>query len=412
METFLVGMAILGIATLSMAWMPSVSKKIKVSYSIFYVIAGFLLYSFLDGLALPHPLYKQEFTLHLTELAVIVALMGTGLKIDHRFSFKTWRIPFNLIFITMISSMILVVVVGIFLLGLDLASSVLLAAVLTPTDPVLAADVQEGPPMEERTVETKFNLTAEAGLNDGMAFPFVWLAITIALIGTGEEVSFEHWFFYDVLYRVSIGCLSGFLFGKAVAYLIFRLPKKFSFFESMDGFIAISTTLMVYAITELFHGYGFFAVFVAAIVIRNFEVEHKQYEVLHSFTDQAERILLVIVLILFGGSIANGLLDNLSWELALFGIGFIFVIRPLTGLFAFIGNKKHRDEKWATSFFGIKGVGSFFYLAFSLEETNFESTPEIWSTVAFVVLLSIFVHGATAPWVMEKISRNPSQLND
>lgn len=406
METYLLGMAILGIATLSMAWMPAISEKIKISYSIFFVVLGLLLYSFLDGLPLPHPLYKQEFTLHLTELAVIIALMGTGLKIDRKFSFRTWRIPFNLIFVTMITSMIIIVLIGVYFLKLDLASSLLLAAVLTPTDPVLAADVQEGPPMEEKTVETKFNLTAEAGLNDGMAFPFVWLAITIALMTTTGEGSIQEWFMYDVLYRITVGCVSGFILGKGVAYLVFTLPKKFKFFESFDGFIGISTTLMVYAFTEIIDGYGFFAVFVAAIVIRNYKLEHEHYSILHSFTDQAERILLVIVLILFGGSIANGLLNDLTWELALFGIVFIMLIRPITGLFSFIGQKKHRNERFATSFFGIKGVGSFFYLSFALEEANFQATAEIWSTVGFIVLMSIIIHGATAPWVMDKISRD------
>lgn len=404
MQTYLLAMAIIGLATFSMAWMPSITKKTNISYSIFYVALGALLYSLLDDLPLPDPLYDQEFTLHLTELAVIIALMGTGLKIDSRFSFKTWKIPFKLIIITMLSSIIIVSALGVFSLNFDLASAILLAAVLTPTDPVLAADVQEGPPQEKESVAAKFHLTAEAGLNDGMAFPFTWLAITVALMISTGEGSIAEWFLVDFLYRIIAGIAIGFILGKVVAYIIFVIPKKLSFFKCMDGFVAISTTLFVYAITEMAYGYGFIAVFVSAIVIRNFEFEHEHHLTLHNFTDQAERILLAIVLLLFGGSLAHGLLENLSWPMAIFGVVFIFIIRPFTGYLSFIGSRFHKKERWATSFFGIKGVGSFFYLAFALEQTNFIYAEEIWSTVAFIVLLSIIVHGSTATLAMNKIT--------
>lgn len=191
MDSYLIIITVIGLAALGMAWMPSISEKIKVSYSIIYVLLGVLLYSLFDRLLpLPNPMYKDEFALHLTELVVIVSLMGTGLKIDQPFSFRKWRVPFRLVIITMLLSIIVVALLGWWSFQFDIASALLLGAVLAPTDPVLASDVQVGPPNEPEEGNVKFSLTAEAGMNDGTAFPFTWLAITLALTaGTGEKRS-------------------------------------------------------------------------------------------------------------------------------------------------------------------------------------------------------------------------------
>src|SRR5699024_2823378 len=136
---------------------------------------------------------------------------------------------------------------------------------------------------------------------------------------------------------------------------------------------------------------------------RNFEMNHDYHKELHNFTQQIERILLAVILILFGGSLVSGVLDKLTWGMALGGIAYVFLIRPVTGLMGLIGTHLTRREKGAVSFFGIKGVGSFFYLAFALDNAGFQYESEIWAFVAFVVLISILIHGLTAPWTMKKL---------
>ena len=404
--SYLIIITVIGLAALGMAWMPSISQKTRISYSIIYVLLGALLYIvFRNTLPLPDPISKNEFTLHLTELVVIVSIMGTGLKIDQPFSFKRWRIPFRLVIFTMILSIIIVTVLGWWTLEYDIATALLLAAVLAPTDPVLASDVQVGPPQEEEQDNVKFALTAEGGMNDGTAFPFVWLAITLALIGTPEHTDLTTWFFVDFVYRIIAGCAAGLLIGRLIAYLVFYLPEKRNFIVTKDGFVALSSTLLVYGLTELIHGYGFIAVFVTAITLRNYEMDHKFHKKLHAFTDQIERILVSIVLILFGGSLVTGILDHLTWPLALFGVFFVFVVRPATGFLSLIGTKLHYKEKLGISFFGIKGIGSFFYLAFAISQTEFAYAEELWSLVAFIVLLSIIIHGFTATPFMLKLNR-------
>jgi sodium/hydrogen antiporter len=160
---------------------------------------------------------------------------------------------------------------------------------------------------------------------------------------------------------------------------------------------------MVYGLTEMVRGYGFIAVFVTAITLRNYELEHKYHKKLHDFTDQIERILLSIVLIVFGGSIIYGILTPLNWQMVILGVLFIVCVRPLTAWFGMAGLKLQKKEKLVISFFGIRGIGSFYYLAFAIYKTAFTTEKELWAVVSFIVILSLLIHGFTASSVMQKM---------
>lgn len=403
MSSYIIIITLIGFAALGMAWMPAVSRKTGISYAILYVLLGMVIYlAFGWLLPLPDPLSENNMTVHLTELVVIISLMGTGLKIDTPFSFRRWSVPFRLVSITMILSIFGVMAIGVFLFGFDPASALLLGAALAPTDPVLASDVQVGPPLEGTQDNIKFSLTAEAGMNDGTAFPFTWLAIALAASQVQDNM-WSEWILRDLLYRVAAGVAIGYLMGRLLAYLLFDLSEKKGFLDMKDGFVATSATLLVYGLTEMVKGYGFIAVFIAAITLRNSEMHHKYHRKLHDFTDQIERTLVAIVLILFGGSLVMGILKNLTGPMILFGIAFVLLVRPLTSILGLFGTRLHRKEKLAISFFGIKGIGSFFYLAFALNEVHFTYQQDLWSLVAFIVLLSILIHGLTATPVIQKL---------
>lgn len=404
MDRYIISIIIIGLAALAMAWVPSLTKRIGISYSIIFLIFGITLYSTLNSLPWPDPMWQEDYAVHLTELIVIIALMGTGLKIDRPFSFRKWGVPFRLVTITMLMCIGSLAIIGIWVLGLDPASAVLLGAILAPTDPVLASDVQVGPPNEGEDDDVRFALTAEAGLNDGMAFPFTWLAIVLVFSGQTGEAWLNGWLLIDVCYRILAGAAMGYGLGRGIVYLFFILPEKYKMLHVRDGFVAISSTLLVYGMTELIHGYGFLAVFVAAITLRNHEMKHVYHRELHRFTDQIERILLAVLLILFGGSLVNGILDNLTWGMALVGMTFILLIRPLFGVISLIGTKLRLREKLAISFFGIRGMGSFFYLSFAFNKAQFSNKEELWALVAFIVLISILIHGLTASFTMKKLN--------
>lgn len=402
-------LTVIGIAALGMAWMPSITKRFYISYSIIYVIGGVLLYSLVDLLPSPKPVYDAGITIRLTELVVIVSLMGSGLKIDQPFSLKTWAVPFRLVTITMVLCIAAVACISYYLLGFDWATSVLIGAVLAPTDPVLASDVQVGPPLEKTTNKVRFSLTAEAGMNDGMAFPFTWLAIILATVGFSWP-SIGEWVARDVIYKIVAGIVCGYMLGRFLAFLVFYLPEKRNAVLVRDGFVAIAATLMVYGVTEMVKGYGFMAVFVTAITLRNYELNHKYHRKLHDFTDQIERMLVAIMLLLFGGSLVHGILKSLDWYMVGFGLLFVLIVRPVLGLLSLIGSRLHFKEKFAISFFGIRGMGSFYYLAFALQQAQFAHSDQLWSIISFIVLLSIIIHGFTATSVMENIEGRFSKV--
>ncbi|MEH6679104.1 MAG: cation:proton antiporter [Sediminicola sp.] len=167
MDKYLLIMLLFGLSSFGMAFMPTITKRTGLSYSVIYVALGVLLYLIWPN-ALPSPLPTEnnELTLHLSELIVIISLMGAGIKIDRTFSLKKWCPPLKLVSIAMLLCMLVCGMLGYFMLHLALPSAVLIAAVLAPTDPVLASDVQVGPPQEKLKLETKFALTSEAGLPD------------------------------------------------------------------------------------------------------------------------------------------------------------------------------------------------------------------------------------------------------
>lgn len=407
MDQYVLVILLIGLSSLGMAFMPAISKRTGISYSLIYVAVGAIVYLLLpDFLPSPVPDQNRKLTLHVTELIVIISLMGTGIKIDREFSWRSWKTPLKLISITMILCIALASLLGMIMLHLALPAAVLLGAVLAPTDPVLASDVQVGPPNEKVKSETKFALTSEAGLNDGMAFPFTWLAIILCLGTADQNESLLNWLSYYLIYKVLAGLLLGYFMGKLTAYLVFTVSEKYKLIKPTDGFLAISLTLCVYGVTEALYGYGFLAVFVSALSLRHAEKTHKYHDELHAFTDQIERLLLGVLLIFFGGSLVSGILEPLNWQIVLFSLIFLLIIRPITAYLPLLSSEMHWKERLAISFFGIRGMGSIFYLAFAFGHAHFGSEKEIWTIVAFTILLSILMHGLTATPIMNHLKIN------
>ncbi len=163
------------------------------------------------------------------------------------------------------------------------------------------------------------------------------------------------------------------------------------------GLGALAATLLLYGATEYVGGYGFIATFIGAATIRGYEREHEFHKSLHIFAEKTERILMAVILIALGGAIAGGLLAPLTWPLVISAIITVFLVRPLAGIAGLISfDKIPWRERLAVSFFGIRGIGSLYYLAYALGEHDFPGKKEIWALVALVVVISIFVHGITA----------------
>ena len=440
MAAFEIGQIFVGVSIFASIVLPRWFSDKPLSSPILYVVVGAVLFSLPIGVSAPDPIENPALAEYLTQLVVIIALMGAGLKLDRPFDLREWTPSWRLLGITMPLTIAATAFLGWWILGLALPTAVLLGAVVAPTDPVLASDVEATEPEESvdpdidpagQEGEIRFSLTSEAGLNDGLAFPFVYLAIALASIslrapdveggiGPLAVTTLLDWLLMDVVYRIGMGIAVGYVIGNVVARLIFGLQSGDSTATSdlasaMEGSEALAATLLAYGIAELAHGYGFIAVFVSALVLRHFEWSHDYYQTLDDFAVLVERLLMAGVLVLFGGTIVDGLLAPLTWQAAVAGVAVVLLVRPLAGMIGLLGGKGTWQERAVVSVFGIRGIGSFYYLSFALHEATFQEFELIvdanvlWAFTGFVVLVSIVIHGVTATPVMDRLDRIRSE---
>lgn len=394
-----------GIGLLVAAVLPRLLRGRAISVAMGFTAVGVVV-----GL-LPLPLPQVDLaangdlTERLTEFAVIVAIMGVGLSLDRPLSWKAWRTTWRLLVIGMPLFILAVAFLGWAIMGLLVPSALLLAAVLAPTDPVLAGDVQVGGPNSGEEDEVRFGLTSEAGLNDGLGFPFVYLALFVgASAGVGEWGL--RWVAWELVGKVAVGLAVGAAVGWLLARAAFRTrTPALRFAQAGEAVVALGAVLLAYGAAETLQGYGFLAVFAAAIVIRTHERDHDYHEVLHAFIGQVEQILTMLLLLMFGFACAGGLLADLTWSGVLVAVLLVLVVRPAAGWVAMLGCTAPRRERLALAFFGVRGVGSFYYLAYATNQGAFAEESELWATVGFTVLLSVVVHGIMATPVMARLDR-------
>ena len=308
LDHYELGLTAFGLAALLAAWLPAYTAKRAMSLPVVLVALGALLFAAPVRLGDLDPRDHLDLTERLTELVVIVSLMGAGLKIDRPFSRRTWRNTWRMLVIAMPITIALTALAGSLVGGLGGASALLLGGVLAPTDPVLASDVQVGEPSLDDDPapyaedEVRFTLTSEAGLNDALAFPFVYLAIRIADHGWVRGDTVWRFVAWDLAGRVVIGLVVGAAVGWLLGRVSFTPPGRLTALaNSSQGFVSIAATLLAYGVTQLCEGYGFLAVFVAAVVLRGSERQHEFQGELHRFSEQVENLMVVGLLLLFGG---------------------------------------------------------------------------------------------------------------
>lgn len=390
-----------GAAIVAMVVLPRVFRARPLSVPIVYVAVGYVLFELSSALPGPRPLgdrIDSAVIEYVSEFVVIVSLVGAGLRIDRRPGLARWNSVWRLLAITMVATVASVAVLGWWLAGLAVAPAILLGGVLAPTDPVLADDVQIGRPGDdEEADEVRFTLTAEAGLNDGLAFPVIHLAIAVTSATLAS--SLLEWAAYDLAYRVAVGAGVGWLLGLAID-AFGRRTGEFFRHETSEGLLVVGATMLVYGVTETVNGYGFLAVFVAALVRNRTASEYRRRS--YDFVEQIESILVAVMLLGFGALLSEGILGALTWRGAAVAVALVLVVRPLFGWLGLLGRPMPRGERLAIAFFGIRGIGSLYYLAYATNENVFDpgGLAEVWAVTALAVVVSIAVHGVTAtPWM-------------
>jgi NhaP-type Na+/H+ or K+/H+ antiporter len=400
--------ALVGVGALLAGLLPRLLADRSLSMPIVFLGLGVVVFALVDALPDPDPLRHPAVTERLTEIALIVALMGAGLKLDRPIGLRSWSSTWRLLAIAMPLTIAATAVLGWWWIGLAPAAALLLGSALAPTDPVLASDVQVGRPggAEDEEDEVRFALTSEAGLNDALAFPFVYAALAMATVGTDPRGWFGGWVLQDVLLKVGVGVLGGVLVGRLLGALFFRTRSEVLRLAShAEGFVALAATFLAYGVTEVAGGYGFLAVFVCARSIRASERTHEYHQVLHDFVEQIERLLLVLLLVLLGGALVRGILEPLSWGMVAVGLALVLLVRPLAARLSLRGAPGTTGQKRTISAFGIRGIGSLYYLGYATAHAGFPDAAGLWATTAFVVAVSVVVHGVLATPIMNRLDR-------
>jgi len=411
-----------GISLLLAVLLPYVLRRFAVSAPMVLVAVGMALglTPLPDGMPLdPH--VNQAVIEHGTEITVIVALMGVGLAIDRPLelrnpsSWHPWGPTWRLLLIGMPLSIAGVALLG-WWAGLAPATALLLGAVLAPTDPVLASDVQVAGPQTgdhevDETDELRFTLTSEAGLNDGLAFPFVYLAILAATEGSLSGWLAE-WLGFYLVAKIVIGVVAGIVVGRVLAYIAFRAENRaLRVAERGETLMSLAALVTAYGVAEVAQGYGFLAVFACAMTFRSAERSHDYHAAMHEVVERLERLLTLIVLLMMGIALTRGLLDALDWRGIAIGCALLLVVRPLTARVALVGLRPAtgdraeltQEQRWAAAFFGVRGVGSIYYLAYAAGEAPQLGTDWMWATMTFTIVASVFLHGALATPVMRRV---------
>lgn len=348
------------------------------------------------GVELLDPLADARLVERIAEFAVIIALFGAGLRIDRSLGWSAWRTPLLLLAVVMPLTIGAVALWGVGVMGLSLGAAVILGAALAPTDPVLASDVQVGPPGEGDASEAHFALTAEAGGNDGLAFPFVLLGIYIAAEDGWDWLG--EWFVADVLYAIAVGVGVGVVAGRLISRLSMMLRRRELIAERFDGWLAITAVLAVYGLTEIVGGYGFLAAFAGGLAFRRHEAEHESHTRVHAGAETVEHFTELALVLLLGSTVTLAGLGEpglTGWLLAPL---LLFAIRPLATLLTLAPTRVIRRDRLFIGWFGIRGIGSFYYVAVALHAGVLSSSEAavVYWTVVLCVGVSIVLHGLTS----------------
>ncbi|HYY72808.1 MAG TPA: cation:proton antiporter [Candidatus Bathyarchaeia archaeon] len=371
-----------GATLVVMALLGSLVKRLPLTSSMIYLLVGVLLGPLTIGLVDVDPLKSAERLEHLTELAVIVSLFTAGLKLRTSLTDVLWRLPLRLATLSMMLTVGLIAVAGIYGLGLSCGAAVLLGAVLAPTDPVLASDVH----VEHAADRDRLRFSLKAGMNDGTAFPFVMLGLWMMKLHA-PEASIWQWMAVDLVWAVAGGLGVGALIGTLVEQLVIYLRLKHREALGLDEFLSLGLIGLSYGLALAVHAYGFLAVFATGLALRRIERhatgdnppphelaptgpteeietddEKAPAYMAHAvlgFNEQLERICEVAVVILIGTLLLPSSIPRSAvWFIPLL----LLVIRPMAALPSLWRSNTTRLQKIMICWFGIRGVGSMYYL--------------------------------------------------
>lgn len=397
LDLWAIGLLLLTI-TLGSRWI----SRIAFSYALIYLVVGVLLGPYGVNLIQVRP--NANFIERLTEFVVIVSLFTCGLKINRPLNAWMWNSTIRLIGFLMPFSIFGVAAVSHWLLGIGWGGAILLGAILAPTDPVLASDVQLDN-AEDRD-ELRFGITSEGGLNDALAFPFVYFGLHW-LQDSNLDNWFKEWVVVDLIWAIAAGTAVGFVAAKAITWLCQTCRKKQVVDPVMEDFIALSTILISYSLAEIVNGYGFLAVFVAGLTVRRSCSDPQTRSSQQDFTEQIEKLLEIATILMLGALLRIEPILRFAPAGVTIAVLLLFLIRPIGAWLSTMGDRLHPATRILFGWFGIRGVGSLYYLTYAFGEgLSGEVGEQIGWITYWVVIISVVLHGISTTPLMDWYKRN------
>ncbi|MYM95821.1 cation:proton antiporter [Duganella vulcania] len=406
-------------------------SKSPFTSAIVYLGAGILMGPTLLNIFGFDPKLQSALLEVLTEIALLISLFSAGIKMPVPFKRERWDAPLRLAWLSMSITVGLVALFGYYVLQLPAGAAVLLGGILAPTDPVLATDVQVRHAGDKD--QLRFTLTCEAGMNDGSAYPFVMLGLGMLSV-TDTDTHHLRWLLVDVLWATAGAAVVGMTAGALVARLSWRLRGSDPKHEIMDDLVDLGMIAVVYSLATLLKASGFLAVFIAAVALRQSELvlagapkdrhglmepdtaksESAKNSETHEapltvstealvFKEHLERLSELTLVLLLGGMIS---LKSMQWDVVWTAL-FLFVIaRPLSVFAGLAGSDTSLRMRAMTGWFGVRGIGSIYYLMFAIEAgLPSELAARLTRIAVFVVMLSILVHGFSVKPLMDTVWR-------
>lgn len=393
-------------------------RRLPLTNTIVYLLVGIVLGPTVLGLFHFNPLEQSRLLEVVTEIAVLLSLFTAGMKMPVPVRAARWRTPTLLAFIAMGVTAAMMAGFGYLLLDLPLGAAILLGGILVPTDPVLASDVQVRQPGDRNRL--RFFLTAEAGMNDGSAFPVVMLGL--GLLGLHElgELGMR-WMLVDLVWATVGGIGVGVLAGYGVGYLVYHLRRHYGLRPLFDDFIGLGVVGVVYGASLLAGVWGFLAVFASAIALRQAEMrlasrptapgasvyrhegggESGRTGVTDNSLDiheGLERIIELTLILLLGGML---FVNSWSWHAVATALFLFLVARPAGVLAVSMDTRAPLRLRGMISWFGVRGIGSMYYLMFAIQQgIAQEIALELLHITLVVITLSILAHGISVKPMM------------
>ena len=388
LDLLVIGLLLLGV-TLGSGWI----SRLPLSYALIYLVVGIFLGPY--GVKLIQLRPDAEFLERLTELVVIISVFSCGLKMNRPLKLWAWQTTARLIGFLMPISIFALAAICHWLIGFDWGSAVLLGAILAPTDPVLASEVQLAH-VEDKD-ELRFGLTSEGGLNDALAFPFVYFGV-YWLKDSNWDNWFKQWVAVDLVWAIASGIVMGIVVAKAIVWIDQQVQRFREVDNLMEDFVALSTILLTYSLTELVNGYGFLAVFVAGVTVQASYYHNPRKRIAQlEFTERVEKLLEVGTILILGSMLLIAPMIKYAGEALLVAGLLLFVIRPVGVWISMLGSRIPPPTRWLFGWFGIRGVGSLYYLTYVFGKGLQGELGERIAWITYItIVISVILHGISA----------------